>query len=146
MSAYNAAEQGAVTLWRNGDCTGYFGRFPANEVASEPEAYTVDDMNEHNMKGDWAHAIMIPQGYSVKLYDDRYLSGSSWVVMNGPYWMSGNDDEEMTCQTLPSGWGDRVSSLEVYRSELGNEARGDWVPLSTHTEGIDYTVSLGWED
>ena len=146
MHAYSAAELGAVTLWRNGDCTGHFGRFPANEEASEPQSYTVDDMNEHNMQGDWAHAIMIPQGYTAKLYDDRYLSGTSWVTMNGPLWMSGNDDEEMLCQKLPDGWGDRVSSLEVYRSELGKEARGDWIPISTHTEGMVYTIELGWKD
>lgn len=44
---------------------------------------------------------------------------------------------------MPSGWNDNVSSLAVYRTELGKYSRGTWKGI-TATEGIDYTVHYGF--
>lgn len=88
-------------------------------------------------------SIMIPYGYSVKLFDSGDFTGTS-AVMNGPQWAAGDDTMKMHCQALPSGLNDRVSSLQVYRTEFGAEALGDWVSI-TATEGIEFTYTLGFK-
>ena len=88
-------------------------------------------------------SIMIPYGYSVKLFDGGDFTGSS-IVMNGPQWGAGDDTMKMRCQSMPSGLNDKVSSLQVYRTEFGAEALGDWVSI-TATEGIEFTYKLGFK-
>ena len=63
------------------------------------------------------------------------------MVLNGQQWF--DSTHTMNCINLNDyGWDDRVSSLAVYRTELGAYAQGRWESFTT-TEGIDFTYHLG---
>ena len=50
----------------------------------------------------------------------------------------------MTCQNMPSGWNDRVSSLAIFRTTGGESAVGKWVGF-TGTEQLDFTYHVGFD-
>lgn len=45
---------------------------------------------------------------------------------------------------MPSGWNDKVSSLEVYRAANGLPAVGKWTGITT-TEQISFTYHIGFK-
>jgi hypothetical protein len=122
MRYYDAAERGAVTLFRDSHCQHEAGRFYAKEDKTQTAKYTKDQMKEHNMINDHASSIMIPYGYSVKLWEDNGFTGGS-VVIDGEEWEDLH--EEMECISLKDAtffdgknrnMNDRLSSLEVFRT------------------------------
>ena len=69
------------------------------------------------MPNDAASSMMIPYGYRVDLYADDGLTGSK-VTIDGPPYVDAT--LQHACVNMPSGWNDRVSSLDVYKtSQLG---------------------------
>lgn len=85
MRYYDAAERGAATLFRDNHCQHDTGRFYADPDPTQTAKYTKGQMEAHNMKNDKASSIMIPYGYSVKLWTDNGFSGHS-VVIHGEEW------------------------------------------------------------
>ena len=126
--------------FRDSECRGESGRFDADPDAKEPAWYNKDGMSTRNIGNDDISSVLIPQGYSVELYEDDGFSGSS-TVMNGPLWNS--QDFLMSCQNMPSGWNDSVSSLKVFRTFGGYPAVGKWVSI-TATESVDFTYHVGF--
>ena len=142
MRPYDAAKQGAVVAFKDWDCRGDSGRFDALADVKATAKYNREGMSLRNIGNDVISSVVIPKGYSVRLYDADGCSGSSSIVMDGTFWKN-SEDFEMACQNVPSSWNDRVSSLEVYRTFGGNSAVGKWVSV-TATEGIDFTYHIGF--
>ena len=137
---YDSAKHGAVTVFRDSNCRSNSGRFDATYDPKGTRAYTKYDMSVRNTYNDDMTSVMVPYGYSVKLYWDDSWAGES-LVINGPSWT--DEHMEMQCINVGSHWNDETTSLKVYRTEFGNYAQGDWIGL-TATEGIDFTYNEGF--
>ena len=85
---------------------------------------------------------MVPYGYSVELFDNDGMYGSSYIV-DGQQWK--DEDQQMTCVNLPSEWRNKTSSLAVYRTSQGYKAAGDWVNILTLTETVGFKYHEGFE-
>ena len=75
-------------------------------------------LTTNHVGNDRVSSYYIPMGYSVRFYDADFFEGSSFVV-NGPYWDSYDDTEEMKCVGIPHDFNDKVSSIDVYRTDQG---------------------------
>eukprot|EP00352_Strombidinopsis_acuminata_P005040 CAMPEP_0176357082 /NCGR_PEP_ID=MMETSP0126-20121128/14510_1 /TAXON_ID=141414 ORGANISM="Strombidinopsis acuminatum, Strain SPMC142" /NCGR_SAMPLE_ID=MMETSP0126 /ASSEMBLY_ACC=CAM_ASM_000229 /LENGTH=129 /DNA_ID=CAMNT_0017710519 /DNA_START=122 /DNA_END=511 /DNA_ORIENTATION=+ len=68
---YDPAVQGAVVAFRDSDCRSDSGRFLSSTTSTA--SYTKSMMDTRNMKNDAISSIMIPEGYSVRLFvDDNF--------------------------------------------------------------------------
>ena len=73
LQYYDPVEIGAFTAYSKVDCQGLSGRFDAAADPKETAYYNMDDMQKRHIQNDLIYSVMIPQGYTVKLY---YSDGS----------------------------------------------------------------------
>ena len=141
LQYYDPLEIGAVTAFMDSDCHNWAGRFDAAADPKETAYYNTDDIEKRHLKDDAISSVAIPQGYTVKLYNENGFDESNKLVLNGPMWT--DSEHSMSCINLVAlGWNDMVSSIGVYRTNLGATAQGKWVG-QTATESIDFTYHVG---
>ena len=88
LGLYDPSVRGAVTAFKDYDCTNASGRFYASaDSQTSREEYTDKDLVANNLCSDCLSAVMVPEGYSVILYANADLSGDSYTI-EGAY-----DDE-----------------------------------------------------
>ena len=74
LQYYDPLEIGAVTVFSAYDCQQQTGRFDAAADPRETAYYNTDDMQKRHIQVDTVSSVMVPQGYTVKLYtDDGFL-------------------------------------------------------------------------
>ena len=114
MDVYDPATRGAVMAFRNDNCWSYASRYMV--LADTPDPSQKADYPEGFLDPDYGTdsitAVMVPQGYTLVLYDSGDLVGESKTI-TGSSWADYN--YLMTC--IPLGdWNDRAASLSVYRT------------------------------
>lgn len=79
-----------------------------------------------NVRRQSISSVMIPNGYSIALYAEDGFHGASVTMKGGSF-----DDlnEKMVCQEVPAEMWESTSSLSVFRTEMGQLAKGDWAHL-----------------
>ena len=74
LQHYDPVEIGAVTIFGGCLCQGMSGRFDATADPKQTAYYNTDDMQKRHIQVDTVSSVMVPQGYTVKLYtDDGFL-------------------------------------------------------------------------
>ena len=77
------------------------------------ERYDADALIVQEIKANAASSLMIPFGYSVKLYESGDLTGEPYTI-DGP--MYATSDYSMQCISLVDKFEDKVNSVEIYRT------------------------------
>ena len=141
LQYYDPLEIGAVTAFTNLDCQNWAGRLDATADPTQTAYYNLADIEARHLQNDQISSVVIPQGYTLKLYKDDGYVESNKLVLNGPIWA--DNDQAMSCINLTDyGWDDMVSSVAVYRTNFGAYAQGRWQSF-TSTEAIDFTFHVG---
>ena len=102
----------------------------------------MDDIQKRHIQNDTVSSVMIPQGYTAKLY----FSDGTDFVLEGPMWT--DSEQAMRCLDLQTPCvGIDLYQIGVYRNSQGLPAKGHWESY-TSTESIDFTYHLGlsWSD
>lgn len=89
LRKYDPTVQGAIVAFKDAGCKNNSGRFYSSTDFS-PASYTKSMMDTRNIGNDEISSIMIPQGYSVRLFDNDGFQGSS-TTMDGQMWTSNNN-------------------------------------------------------
>lgn len=130
-------------LFRDTNCESAAGRFYSDSDPTLTALYTQNDMYFNNIKNDYPSSIMVPYGYSVKLWEDNGFKKSS-RVFDGPEFL--NEHEKMECINLTDfKFNDKTSSLEVYRTNYGRKARGYWHAITSSADStFNYTKRVNY--
>ena len=74
---YDPTTQGAVTLFKKTDCRGASGRFLSKVSGADQDfqKYKLKDMWELNVNNDEVMSLMVPKGYTARLYEDDNRGG-----------------------------------------------------------------------
>ena len=140
MRPYDGAKQGAVLAFRDKDCANNTGRFYANSDPDLYAEYNKAAIKNQNMYNDDIDAIMVPYGYAVTIYWDNNFSGKSKTFEGGPFI---DKNMSMRCINVDAeGFGDKATSLRVYRTSNLGDANGTWKAI-TASSGIKFKVSYG---
>lgn len=138
MWPYDYNVRPAAVLFDGANCTRRSGVFfaPA-EVGQMKIGYNKEDMWKNNIGKNMVYSAAIPYGVSVRFFEHDGFRGDSEVV-------EGNFFEEIntlqpSCQNLPSGWGDRQGSIEVFKTGSLGQSRGFWRGV-TASEEINFMV------
>jgi len=85
LRRYDATEQGAIVTFYDSECRSDAGRFDATIDPTGRAEYNMNEMYERNVKNDTISSIMVPQGYSVELFQhDGYIGNTK--IVNGGNW------------------------------------------------------------
>lgn len=99
--------------------------------------YNEDAIKKQNTYNDDIDAIMVPYGYAVTLYANDNLSGDSKTYEGGPFV---DKTMAMSCINVDAdGFGDKTTSLRVWRTSNLGEANGTWKAITAST-GIKFKV------
>ena len=85
LSHYDAKERGAVTLFANKGCAGQSGAFFATQEPTEEAMYNVKDLIKGHIAENTVSSVMVPYGYSVKLFENDGFQGESVIIDGGLY-------------------------------------------------------------
>ena len=141
MRYYDAAERGAAMIFRDKNCEHDAGRFYADPNTAHTAKYTTGQMEANHIKDGYASSIMVPYGYTVRLWTESGFTGGS-AVIDGEKWE--DEQQGMKCINLDQeeydyvsnkngkeyNFNDKLSSLEVYRTNQGRKAQGYWKAIS----------------
>eukprot|EP00352_Strombidinopsis_acuminata_P006237 CAMPEP_0176376210 /NCGR_PEP_ID=MMETSP0126-20121128/28026_1 /TAXON_ID=141414 ORGANISM="Strombidinopsis acuminatum, Strain SPMC142" /NCGR_SAMPLE_ID=MMETSP0126 /ASSEMBLY_ACC=CAM_ASM_000229 /LENGTH=208 /DNA_ID=CAMNT_0017737551 /DNA_START=198 /DNA_END=825 /DNA_ORIENTATION=+ len=89
MWKYDPEKQGAVTTFQYSSCRGESGRF-FGPTDSSTASYTWDMMETRHADNNSISSIMVPQGYTARLWQHDGFSGSHWDIA-GPNWSNNNN-------------------------------------------------------
>jgi len=67
---------GAVTLFRDGNCSGDSAYFLAGEPG-ERKGYNKSDVEANDFSNDKLTGVMVPYGYTLTIFDDDGFTGSN---------------------------------------------------------------------
>ena len=69
-----------MTAFKDGNCTDVSGRFYASTNPKSRNEYNKDDIKNYFGYDNEIDSVMVPNGYSVELFDNDGLYGDSYVV------------------------------------------------------------------
>ena len=138
---YDELKQGAVTVFKDKNCSDWSARFETVEDPTQVASYTTNHIEAFNIKDNDISSVYIPYGTTLDLYDQNGFIGKKILRLEGqPYMM---ESWTMDCINLADHkWNNTPSSLQVFHSRLGARARGRWTSITT-TEQLKYTYHVG---
>lgn len=131
---------GHALLFSDMHCRGRVGRFAADPDPMRIAKYSQAELWQGGIGDNWVSSVMLPYGYSVRLYDYDGWTGSSKVVSGG---MFTDNTFAMPCIDVYSDFNDKTNSIQVFRNTSLGNATGYWVAM-TGSSDLNYELHEGF--